>query len=220
MKRLILLLFPLFALFSAMAQTAGLTLTTPQDSTTVVHDIPKPELKKYSVGDYYNDGVKEGVVFEVSEDGMHGKILNLKQSYSEVDWASDESEQRRFVGATNPIDGRENMRVIQSIEGWKEKYPLFAWCAELGEGWYVPAIEELKVFTLNDAVHNIVNQTLATHEGMRLFDKKEMGWYWSSTEDNKSENGIFCAKMVRMYLCGIFSDSKRNINYACAIAVF
>ena len=25
----------------------------------------------YQVGDYYNDGVREGVVFEISEDGLH-----------------------------------------------------------------------------------------------------------------------------------------------------
>lgn len=28
--------------------------------------------KVYQVGDYYNEGVREGVVFEISEDGLHG----------------------------------------------------------------------------------------------------------------------------------------------------
>ena len=39
-----------------------------------------PVKKKYNVGDYYDDGKKEGIVFEVSEDGNHGKIISLVQS--------------------------------------------------------------------------------------------------------------------------------------------
>lgn len=217
MKHILTLFLSLFVVSIATAQTDSLqTAVVPQDSTALNQNLPKI----YNIGDYYNDGVKEGVVFQVSKDGLHGKIINLKQSHSEVDWTSDETEQRRFVGATNPNDGRENMRIIQSIEGWKEKYPAFAWCAELGEDWYLPAIEELKILTLNDTVHDAVNKTLAEHNGIKLFSKKDMGWYWSSTEAEACEDGIFCAQMVRMYLCGVFNDSKKNINFVCAIAIF
>lgn len=34
----------------------------------------------YKVGDYYNDGKKEGVVFEVSADGRSGKIVSMTES--------------------------------------------------------------------------------------------------------------------------------------------
>lgn len=37
--------------------------------------------KVYQVGDYYNEGVREGVVFEISEDGLHGhKMIYSEQS--------------------------------------------------------------------------------------------------------------------------------------------
>ncbi len=41
---------------------------------------------KYSVGDYYNENGKEGVVFEVSYGGRHGKIVSLDET--EATWNS------------------------------------------------------------------------------------------------------------------------------------
>ena len=50
--------------------------------------------------------------------------------------------------------------MIKGIANWREKYPLFAWCADLGDEWYIPAIEELRVFTLNNKVCEAINNTL------------------------------------------------------------
>ena len=33
----------------------------------------------YKVGDYYNDGTKEGIVFVVYDGGYHGKIVSLDE---------------------------------------------------------------------------------------------------------------------------------------------
>ena len=55
MKRLFVILAVLTAFVNAFAQKS----TTPAD-------------KVYKVGDYYNDGVDEGVVFEVFEGGKSG----------------------------------------------------------------------------------------------------------------------------------------------------
>ena len=119
-----------------------------------------PPAKTYKVGDYYNDGVREGVVFEVSADGRHGKIVSMKQSAEILQWSSDSAEQKRLLGADGETDGAANMAKVKAISGWEAKYPAFKWCADLGEGWYLPSIEELKVFMLNDAVHDAVNRTL------------------------------------------------------------
>ena len=73
------------------------------------------------------------------------------------------------------------MSKVQQIDGWREKYPAFAWCADLGEGWYLPALEELKKFTLDEAIHDAVNSTLATR-GKRIANKGRRYTYWSSTE--------------------------------------
>ncbi len=41
----------------------------------------------YKVGDYYTDGTKEGVVFDVWNGGRHGKIVSLDQA--ELQWCTD-----------------------------------------------------------------------------------------------------------------------------------
>lgn len=62
MKRIILLAFALFALSNLSAQT-------------------------YKVGDLYDVGGKQGVVFEVSEDGKHGTMIALTQPEGIMPWA-------------------------------------------------------------------------------------------------------------------------------------
>ena len=150
---------------------------------------PKPApVKTYKVGDYYDDGKKQGVVFEVTADGQQGKIVSLTEARR--CWAnfglfdiipaifSPEHPVRKLIGADDEYNGANNMAKVQMIEGWREKYHAFAWCADLGEDWYLPAIEELKKFTLNETIHDAVNSTLAT-KGKKL---AKLHWYWSSTE--------------------------------------
>lgn len=43
--------------------------------------------QNYKVGDYYDVEGKKGVVFEVSEDGRHGKIIALTQPEGIMPWA-------------------------------------------------------------------------------------------------------------------------------------
>ena len=169
--------------------------------------------KTYKVGDYYNDGVREGVVFEVSADGRHGKIVSMTESTEYLKWSSDSAEQKRLIGADSKTDGAYNMAKVKAISGWQSKYPAFKWCADLGEGWYLPAIEELKTFTLNDAVHDAVNRTLSARGGTKLYNRGEWEDYWSSTEDNyKFSSGEFCAWYVGM--CnGSTSSYDKGVNY-------
>ena len=149
---------------------------------------PKPILTKtYKVGDYYNDGVREGVVFEVNADGRHGKIVSMRQS-GNLQWSSNRAEQKRLIGADSETDGAYNMVKVESIIGWRDKYPAFRWCADLGEGWYLPAKDELFTIYKHKSKLNPI-----------LLDKLKL-WYWSSTEhpSDKSLVGIFCAWMIRM----------------------
>ena len=176
--------------------------------------------KIYKVGDYYNDGVKEGVVFEVSADGRSGKIVSMKQSAEYLQWSSDETEQKRLIGANSETNGAYNMAKVKAIPDWETKYPAFKWCADLGEGWYLPSIEELKVFTLNTAIHDAVNRTLIARGGTKLYDKGENGWYWSSTESDKQYSGYFCAWFVNMYYGDTDSNRKNRSSYVRAVSAF
>ena len=179
----------------------------------------KKELEKvtktYKVGDYYDDGKKQGVVFEVTADGKHGKIVSLMESSKVLSWSSDKTEQKRFIGASDKRNGANNMAKVKQIGDWHKIYAAFAWCADLGDGWYLPAIEELKKFTLDSAIHDAVNRTLAS-KGTKLANKGDNRWYWSSTENSDE----FCAWGVLMGNGYTNFSYKYYFGYVRAVSAF
>ena len=174
----------------------------------------------YKVGDYYNDGVKEGVVFEVSADGRSGKILSLQQAPGKVVWASDKAEQKRLIGTTHTDDGQKNTNIVKSISGWQTKYPSFNWCASLGNDWYLPAQEEVKKFVLNDSVRNAINPTLAAKGGVKIVNKGDLGWYWTSTETGRFYDGSYGAVHIRTSDGYVGTYYKHGSIYVRAVAKF
>ena len=202
----------ILTIISAALITLGCTQSfiLEDNSTPAPKPTPTPELTSapYKVGDYYNDGKKEGVVFEVSADGKHGKIVSMTQSASALQWSSDEAEQRRLVGADSQTDGAANMAVIKSISGWEDKYPAFKWCADLGEGWYLPAKEELLTIYSNKAAIDA-----------NLTGQLSSSWYWSSTEhDYHYGDGVFCAWGMSGGRAG--SRDKGSTSYVRAVSAF
>ncbi len=157
--------------------------------------------KTYKVGDYYNDGTKEGVVFWVDATGKHGKIVSMRDS-EKLQWAETETERRYYIGASSRTDGMVNMKAIKSRPNWRINYPLAAWCADLGDGWYMPAIDELKIFALSGAVQDSVNRTLEAKGGEKIFFL-----LWSSTDINYGEagEGNFCHAW--------YVNAAQNCNY-------
>ena len=115
--------------------------------------------------------------------------MSLRESDDKLQWASDVTEQNRFIKAYDHDNGANNMDVVKQISGWQTKYPAFKWCADFGEGWYLPAINELKKFTVDQSVHDAVNQTLATN-GVKLPNEEDgvKHWYWSSTQDGNYDD--------------------------------
>jgi hypothetical protein len=76
------------------------------------------------------------------------------------------------------------MAAIKAIEGWEEKYPAFKWCADYGDGWYLPALNELhKIYTNRE----VVNATLESYGYTGL---NFSYYYWSSTEADNDGNNI------------------------------
>lgn len=155
---------------------------------------PTPTVKTYKVGDLYDDGTKKGIVFEVTPDGKHGKIVSLEEA--QLFWSNEKKE----TGATSRTDGMKNMQAVYKIEGWREKYPAFAWCAYLGEGWYLPAIEELSVlYKSAKAVNKEMKRQGARRIRTSFFSDS---FLWSSTTFDE-----FCAWTVYMY------DGYTDHNY-------
>lgn len=194
---------------------------------------PKPAVTTYKVGDYYDKNGKKGVVFEVTDDGLHGKIVSLDQA--EKQWAVDKDFGKIF-NRQNPskvsTDGNDvwngmiNTDKIQKIDNWKEKYPAFAWCCAKGDGWYLPAIFELERLLLNDLVRDAVNSTLVQKGATKLYDQGDTSFYWSSTEYRRweAEAGEFVSKdlaqCISMYNGDIREYHKKYDIYVRAVAAF
>lgn len=172
----------------------------------------------YQIGDYYNNDGKEGIVFQISDDGHHGKIVSL--SHPEKSWGNPnllinknrrtENDKARCLDGEN---GKNNMLHIQQISGWRSKYPAFAWCEMLGDEWYLPAIEELyKILSNKLVVQGLENKGW----------KEYYTHYYSSTQDDENPGVVYKIEFtlremkVETDLAGKFYD---HFN-VCAVALF
>ncbi len=172
--------------------------TTSKQEVETVHSV-----KTYKVGDYYDDGKKQGVVFEVSDDGKHGKIISL--NVTALRWCSKLVS--KSIGVTSESDGQSNTDIVMSRSNYK-KYPAFAWCREQGEDWYLPSQNELLSLY---RVKNQINKLLRD----RCKEMINGNMYWSSTED-----GSICAWGVYMRNGGTGSLDK-GFNYSVrAVSAF
>ena len=179
------------------------------------HPTSQPTPKTYKVGDYYDDGTKKGVVFDVWDGGRHGKIVSLDQSANKLKWSSFEQYCKEIVvGADSKNNGKVNTDKVMTRSD-ADQYPAFTWCRNKGVDWYLPAIDELKLLLLNDSVHNAVNITLAQKGGTKLYNKKDWECYWSSTERNES-----CAWYVYMYNGYTDYNLKNFSRYVRAVSAF
>ena len=196
----------------AASCTQTFTFDLPADVPTPTPTPNEKELTSapYAVGDYYYDGVKEGVVFEIWDNGNSGKIVSMTKSSSSLLWSSDTDEQKRLIGTNSETDGAYNMAVVKAIADWETKYPAFKWCADLGDGWYLPAKEELLT------IYN--NQTAID---ANLTDELGAYPYWSSTErDYQNSSGVFCAWLVNVR-DGDTRNGSKNGNYSVrAVSAF
>lgn len=167
--------------FNELLQVVSANVSVKSSSRPAVPTTPKPVERIWKVGDYYNVDGKEGVVFWVDEAGKHGKIVSMDQAM--LKWCTDYEFKKGVTGiATDRSNGMNNLRSVMKIAGWKDKYPAFAWCADHGDGWYLPAINEL--WLVLDVVHAKVNGTLEQKRVSVMYSMGD-GWYWSSTEEDK-----------------------------------
>ena len=162
----------------------------------------------YKVGDYYNDGTKEGVVFVVYDGGYHGKIVSLDEGKEK--WAVD-SASDNMIYATSKGDGMDNMRKIMKQPNWRSNYPAFAWCASLGEGWYLPAVDELLLIYQNKSS---INRRLNKRDYGEIADSG----YWSSTEHVDFSSSAWIVFMD--YGFTIIGNTKPNLYYVRAVSAF
>jgi len=179
----------------------------------------------FCVGDYYDDGQKEGVVFEVDSTGRHGKIVSLQETTAV--WAADknfgswlrsDNPCKQWLGLKDREDGRRTLQRIMQLDNWEKRYPAFGVCVGMGTEWYLPAVDELKRLA-ESSVYDAVNFTLSEKRGRRLLAGREY-WYWSSTESDDATSGYLCAQCVRMITSDVVDDFAYNSGYVRAVAAF
>ena len=149
---------------------------------------PEPSVTTYKIGDLYNkDGVK-GLVFRVDESGKSGLIVSL----SEPEQMKAGSYDLVPTGATIRSCGEQNTAIIYAQPNWKSRYPAFAWCNSLGEGWYIPSIDELRELliigssnTFALAIHNNKATPFATD--YYYLSSTEMDEFWVYIVDAQSQ---------------------------------
>ena len=169
---------------SAAPAAAEAPAASPADGVKYV-------VKEYEIGEFYNqDGIK-GVVCMLSDDRQHGLVISLDEIY--LHWSEFRKPDLRLAGADNRTDGVANMeKVAQYIAAnnlsWDD-FPAFKWCRDKGEGWYLPAIDELLTIghnynggtrvQNNRQARNKFNDALKDAGGKRM---DRLVYYFSSTE--------------------------------------
>lgn len=199
------LIWSIFAVIVAAIVGVALyfTIGSKSDSEDAIE---ADAVKTYAIGDYYNENGKEGVVFDVWDDGRHGKIVSLDKA--DLEWCTRWQYDRKIlVGADNCDDGKYNTDMVMRRRDCEE-YPAFVWCRERGEDWYLPAKNELKLIYEN---RSKINSTLRKLH----YDVIKDLYYWSSTEDDE-----FCAWRVSMNNGNTDRNPKDGSNYVRAVSAF
>ena len=108
------------------------------------------QLSDVNVGDIVDiDGIK-GIVFQVDETGSHGVLMSINclRGISGT-WCNDKKIAKDMPVPKSETDGRSNTQMVTEYAKSRNalnKFPVFEWCAKLGEGWYIPSYKELEAF--------------------------------------------------------------------------
>ncbi len=195
------------------AQPAPETAASAAPAPVPTPSAPSARSDRYEVGQFYDrDGVK-GVVCLVDEDGLHGLVISLDEP-KYISWSTFDKEHLRLIGCDDHADGAANMEKVAAYIAannlsW-EDFPAFNWCRQQGEGWYLPAIDELLVIGHNynggDRVHNNrqarnrFNDALKSNGGQRM---DRLVYYFSSTEKDEKSAWTSHTDLQPPYVIGI-----------------
>lgn len=149
---------------------------------------------RYKPGDYYDEDGIRGIVIEADETG-HGTIMSLDEA--NLRWSEFKKSEAKRLGLDDQRDGAVNQaafaRMVEEGSVRWEDFPAFKWCHDKGEGWYLPAINEvLRIGHLfnngrirfDRKAREAFNDLLKSHGGEKL---DRLMYYFSSTEgDNAS----------------------------------
>lgn len=155
-------------------------VTAPATTTAGTTSSASATGEVYQVGDYYAKGDLRGIVFWVDGSGEHGKIISMVEQA--LSW--DNPGSVRVSGATDLKDGAQNQQKGAALT--MPAAPAFAYAKSMGDGWYLPAKEELAQLQRSRVKVNAALKKMGQN-----FLK---AWYWSSSEVDNDQ--AWCIDMI------------------------
>ena len=169
--------------------------------SSITPSAPKTaDTKTYNIGDLVTVNGVQGIVFQISP---VVKIVSVKEGKTK--WG----DYGVTTNSTDKDNGKANMAKIKSISRWQTKYPAFKWCADYGNGWYLPALNELMAII---AQRDKIDKTLSANNMDKLGSKNKNSWLWSS-----SEGSLYGAYSFTFSIGGGGYDDKRYNNAVRAV---
>ena len=93
------------------------------------------ETRVYAIGDLYNEDGVIGVVYHLlNKEGTSGYIVSMDEA--QLQWSTENIQANCFSG-----NGQYNTEDMLKLGA--DKFPAAKWCADHGEGWYMPSSQEL-----------------------------------------------------------------------------
>ena len=178
-KMLILLLCGAVLVLTS-ANCKGKCELNPKEGFTIVGDDADCHYNEitYNVGDLYNVNGVKGIVFAVSADKKHGSILSIESiTLAQYRWA----KVYEVTGATDTLDGANNMTIIKTMTNWATNYPAFKYLDD--KGFYIPAKNELRTIFNN---YNTIKSAVEKNGGSFNYDNNN-SFIYSSTEVNSNQ---------------------------------
>lgn len=94
-------------------------------------------------------GVK-GIVFNVNAEGTHGQMMSVKAFRGQDRLYCSSPSRLSGLSMLDENDGKANTQEVFDYAASKHiplsDYPVYNWCKSLGEGWYIPSINQMKAF--------------------------------------------------------------------------
>lgn len=171
--------------------------TTSKSNTANIQVSDKPRaLRQYRLLDLYDENGVRGIVVKVYDNGYHGTIMSLEQNRLAF-MKYIEAFSATALGLYNTDNGMENQKQLldylsQSNLLTIDDFPAMKWCISLGEGWYLPARNEMgnilaHISLDKDISLETLNQTIRSYKGEKL---ETWDSYVTSTESNTEGNRI------------------------------
>lgn len=108
------------------------------------------QVKNVKKGDVLQVNGIKGIVFSVNEDGTHGQMMSVKAFRGKQDLYCVKSSFLKGVSMLDENDGKANTNELFAYASAKgvslANYPVYNWCKSLGDGWYIPSINQIKAF--------------------------------------------------------------------------